>query len=216
MRKGILFLTALIGFFLSSVFPSNYALAQSIYARPDETAYIEQLECPEADFSLLFEDEHQQLAALALRRWFVSEYAMQADWCDLMWNHKEVILLEPFVIRTDMPDDHHLKIFCSSAIASYGLFRGDGDTLYLAQNLDTVGLFEINCEYENGAWLPLSVTRFEDMNGELFPGAGIGTDGFPGLSDELAALIPDWGWSTGSIAERYLVLNQISAEVVDW
>lgn len=198
------------------VFSSNTVFAQSIYAYIDETRYIERLECPKVDFNLLFDDQYQQLAAIALRQWFVSEYAMYEDWCDLMWNHQEVILLEPYIIRIDKQDEDRIKIYCSSAIASYGLFEADDASLYLAQNLDTVGLFEIDYLFENDSWFPLSVKFFDEMNEELFPGSGIGTDGFPGLSDELAALIPNWGWGTNNIAARYLFLSDIPAEVVDW
>lgn len=216
MREIVKITITLTIIFLSLISSINGILAESIYAYKDETKYIDRLECPAVDFALLFDDQFQQLTAVALRQWFISEYALHVDWCDLLWNHREVILLEPYIIRIDKQDEYHVKIFCSSAIASYGLFFASDNSLYLAQNLDTVGLFEINYELNNNIWGLLSVELFDEMNEELYPGAGVGTDGFPGLSDELAALIPNWGWSTNNIAERYLQMSDIPAEVVDW
>ncbi len=46
--------------------------------------------------------------------------------------------------------------------------------------------------------------------------AGVGTDGFPGLSDSLAQEIPDWGLDTFSIAQKYLEFNQLDAEIITW
>ena len=46
--------------------------------------------------------------------------------------------------------------------------------------------------------------------------AGVGIDGFPGLSDSLAQEIPDWGLDTFSIAQKYLEFNQLDAEIITW
>ena len=61
-----------------------------------------------------------------------------------------------------------------------------------------------------------SVHCVENSDEELYPGAGVGTDGIPGLSVNLPQEIPDWRLDTFNIAQRYLEFNKLDAEIIMW
>ena len=152
-----------------------------------------------------------------MRSWFISEYAYLDDWYNVLWEHSTAILLEPYIIKSEYIDESSLTVYCSSAISSYALFEDKDEQLYLAQGYDTVGLFSISFEiYNQSDWFVTSVHCAENSDEELYPGAGVGTDGFPGLSDILAQEIPDWGLDTFNIAQKYLELNKLDAEIITW
>ena len=108
-------------------------------------------------------------------------------------------------------------IYCSSDISSYALFESEDGKLYLSQGLNKTGLFRIYFEiYSQSDWRVISVQLLEENDEELYPGVGIGTDGFPGLSDQLEKEIPEWGLDTYHIAQKYLDLNELDADVIMW
>ena len=58
----------------------------------------------------------------------------------------------------------------------------------------------------------VSVDCLRGEGEELYTGMGIGTDGFPGLTDEFEREIPDWGFDTEHIAQKYLEQCQLMPE----
>ncbi len=192
-------------------------IAETIYAGESNNDFVFQKPCPNCELELLMSDDIQLKVSKALRSWFIAEYAYLDNWYDILWEHTATILLEPYIIQSEHIDESTFMVYCSSAISSYALFEDKNGQPYLAQGYDTVGLFSVSFEiYNQSDWLVTSVHRIENSDEELYPGAGIGTDGFPGLSDNLAQEIPDWGLDTFSMAQKYLKLNKIDAEIITW
>lgn len=189
--------------------------AETVYAGERDHVFSSRKECPSCDYSSIMTDEIQIKTAIALRAWYLSEYAHQNNWYDDIWNHSIVILTEPYIVKTES-DEYSMTIYCSSAISYYGLFEDSDEDLYLTQGDSTEGLFRVSYYiYDQDDWVVTSVHRIEN-NEELYPGSGLGTDGFPGLSDNLASQIPEWGLSAYHIAQRYLEYNNIQAEIIEW
>lgn len=192
-------------------------IAEVIYAGENNYDFISKKPCPTYELDSLMSDDIQTKVSKALRSWFISEYAYLDDWYNVLWEHSTAILLEPYIIKSEYIDESSLTVYCSSAISSYALFEDKDEQLYLAQGYDTVGLFSISFEiYNQSDWFVTSVHCVENSDEELYPGAGVGTDGFPGLSDILAQEIPDWGLDTFNIAQKYLELNKLDAEIITW
>lgn len=189
----------------------------TIYAGASVHKYTMQKACPPFELESSFASNLQAETANALRQWFLFEYAYRIDWYDILWNHSEQILLEPYIIKTEYTDAYELTVYCSSGISTYALLEDTTGEQYLAQGLDAAGLFRVTFDTSiQDDLYALSVHCVTGNDEELFVGAGIGTDGFPGLSDQLAHEIPDWGLDTSCIAEEYLKTNQIDAKVVTW
>lgn len=187
------------------------------YAGASQYEYTTRKPCPSFDMEAAFSNALQAETAKALRQWFFLEYAYRVDWYDILWNHAEQVLLEPYIIKTEYTDDYELMVYCSSAISVYALLEDTTGAQYFAQGMDAVGLFRVCFDTSiQGDMYALSVHRIVGDDEELFVGAGLGTDGFPGLSDQLAPEVPEWGLDTTHIAEKYLETNQLSAEVVAW
>lgn len=192
-------------------------IAETIYAGESNYNFVSKKPCPTYDLDSLMSDDVQIKVSKALRLWFVTEYAYWDDWYNVLWEHAATILLEPYIIKSEYVDESVIVVYCSSAISSYALFEDEDKQQYLAQGYDTVGLFRVSFEISNQSdWLVTSVHRIENLDEELYPGAGIGTDGFPGLSDHLAQEIPDWGLDTFNIAQKYLEFNKMNAEILTW
>ena len=176
--------------------------------------YIELLPCAMVNYDELFEDEFQAKASQGVCRWYISRYTYAEDWYRQFWNHTMVVLTKPTVIKVEEDEHRNTTIYCYAAIASYALFRGDDGALYFPMSsYVTEWLFRvyIDCfgriEY---------VENVLDMDEELYPGAGYGTQGFPGMSDELLERFSNQFEDTTGIAQKYLELNGINATVVDW
>lgn len=211
-RILILFCTTILECFITVA-----GIAEIIYAGENNYRFVSPRICPTYELKSLMSDEIQIKASKALRSWFISEYAYQDDWYNKLWDHTVIILMEPFIIKTEYLDESVCMVYCSSGISSYALFVDEDGQQYFSQGYDTTGLFSISFDVEEQSnWRVTSVRRIEDNDEELYPGSGIGTDGFPGLSDYLAQHIPDWGFDTFDIAKKYLDFYQIDAEILTW
>ena len=187
------------------------------YASLKNVAYIEKLPCPEVQLELLMDDELQARTAEALSRWFIADCAIRKDWYHEFWNRGTVILSEPYIIRVDEDELSDVTVYCFACLSSYSLFRGDDDERYFAQDISDVRLFRVEwAGYDDPTGYLADVHCVSDMDEELYPGAGYGTQDFAGLTDELIAEIPERYWRTGAIAQRYLDLNGIDATIVEW
>lgn len=187
------------------------------YADLEGVAYLEKLPCPEVHLEQLIEDELQARTADALSRWFIAYWSLREDWYHEFWNHETVILTEPYIIRVEEGAYRDVTVYCFACITSFSLFRGDDGERYFAEDLSDVRLFRVKWDgYDDPTRFADDVYCITSMDEELFPGAGYGTQGFPGLTDELIAEIPEQYWWDGGIAQRYLDLNGIDATIVAW
>ena len=204
-----------ISFFISCCV-NTLGLSEEMYAENNDYEYSSRRKCPSYEINKIMDGAFQTKAAIALRSWFISEYAFQNDWYDDLYSNNSVILLEPYIIKCENKGDEFI-IYCSSDISSYALFESEDGKLYLSQGLNKTGLFRIYFEiYSQCDWRVISVQLLEGNDEELYPGVGIGTDGFPGLSDQLEKEIPEWGLDTYHIAQKYLDLNELDADVIMW
>lgn len=192
-------------------------MAEPVYAGESNYNFAYKESCPAYDLDMLMTDRVQIEVSKALRSWFISEYAYADDWYKVLWEHTATILLEPYIIKLEYVDESSFTVYCCSAISSYSLFESESEQRYLAQGYETIGLFRVSFEEDSHSdCRVISVYRIDDIDEELFPGAGVGTDGFPGLSDELATEIPDWGIDTCTIAQKYIEQCKINAEIIMW
>lgn len=192
--------------------------AACIYAVEEEGLSFLRRPCPRYEMEELLTDDIQVKIANALRAWFISEYAFEEDWYDILSANQAVILLEPYIIQKEYGEaESDLTVYCLASISSFARFEGETGQQYLAQGYDTTSLFRVSFEiYDSSDWRTISVYRLSGEGEELYTGAGIGTDGFPGLTDEFEREIPDWGFDTEHIAQKYLEQCQIDAQVVMW
>lgn len=195
---------------------TSSCLAEIVSAGDAIHEYQQLLPCPSVSLSSLLETQEQIDATKALRLWFLRENLLTCDWYDSLWNHNSIILAEPYIIKSETPSENEKILYCASAISSYSLFTNNNGSLFLAEGKDECGLFRLYFSKESGRWEPNRVHILSDMSEELFAGAGIGTEGFPGLSPSLSKLIPNWGFSTDHIAQKYLDNIGISAEIITW
>lgn len=185
------------------------------YAYPEgDIEYTECLPCPVANYEELFSDELHMRTADALRRWFIGYYTLRNDWHYQLWDHMTVILTDPYIIRVEENELGESVVYCFSTLNSYSLFKGDNEKLYFAQDLEFIRLFRVY--FIMNDWWIEDVEYVGNMDEELYPGAGVGTQGFPGLTDELIAEIPDCYWGTEDVARKYLEINGIDAEILSW
>lgn len=191
--------------------------AACIYAVEEEGLSFLRRPCPRYKLEELLTDDIQVKTARALRAWFISEYAFVEDWYDVLSTNQVVILSEPYIIREEYDEwKTGLTVYCAASISSFARFEGEDGRQYLAQGYDVTGLFRISFEtYDSSDWRTASVYRVKEDE-ELYSGAGVGTDGVPGLTDELEREIPEWGFDAEHIARKYLEQCQIDAEVVMW
>lgn len=199
--------------------PLTMARMEVVYKYTQSVDYTDQLECPMASLEELIEDDLQLKAALAMRQWFVGDFLIGDDWYNKVWDHTSVILTEPYIIKTEYgtqrADD--LTIYGFAVISSYGLFRGADGSLYLDEGEQFDGLFRANfLNLVGDDWRLQDVHCLLDMDEELYPGAGCGIEGYPGMTDELDTHIPREAWSTAGIAQKYLDANDIDATIVAW
>ena len=181
------------------------------FARPQDVAYTERLPLPAVNFEDLLSDELHVKTADALRRWFIGYYSLREDWYNQFWDHTTGILTDPYIIRVEQNEWGETTVYCFSTITTYSLFKGDNEKLYFAQNLELISLFRVYFVMDD--WWINNVECVEDMDEELYPGAGLGREGFPGLTDDLMAEIPDHYWGSESIAQKYLEINGIDATI---
>ena len=176
--------------------------------------YVELLPCAEVNFDELLEDEFQSKAAQGVCRWYISEYMYAEDWYRQLWNHTRIVLTEPCVIKVDADEYGNTTIYCYAIIASYALLRGDDGALYFSPtSYVTEWLFRVHLDIFDEIEC---VENVWDMDEELDPGSGCGTEGFPGMSYELYERFSSQFKDTDGIAQRYLDLNGIDATVVNW
>lgn len=174
---------------------------------------------PEASYEDLFEDPVCCLTAKALRQWFITEGCIRNNRLsqyESIWNHDEVILCDPFIIRTETDEDGTVStVYCFSSINTYTLCT-DGNTAWLAaEENEANGLFRIDFDGFDDYYELTEVHRVSGMDEELFPGAGLGADGYPGLSDELNSMIPSSYWGTDRTAQRYADINHLDVTIIN-
>lgn len=219
--KEELWLKTFLSVFCMTIIMSAYTIrgnAACIYAIEEEGLSFLRMSCPKYKMEELMTDDIQVKTASALRAWFISEYAFTEDWYDVLSANQAVILSEPYIIQKEYGEaESDLTVYCLASISSFARFEGETGQQYLAQGYDTTGLFRVSFEiYSPSDWRTVSVGCLRGEDEELYAGAGIGTDGFPGLTDEFEWEIPDWGFDTRHIAQKYLEQCQIDAQVVMW
>ena len=196
--------------------PLSMGIAETSYLPVDDVEYVELLTCPEVDWAQLMDDETQISTAEALTRWFIGDNALRQNWYHQFWDHTAGILTEPYLIKVDGDEYGYRTIYCFADISSFGLLQGDDGALYFTQSEDDIWLFRVSIKNSwDDMWIE-DVYPITDMDEELYPGAGYGTQGFAGLTDELMIEIPDKYWSCIDIAQKYLELNGIDATVIVW
>lgn len=183
------------------------------FARPrGDVSYTERLSLPAADFEALLSDELHVKTADALRRWFIGCYTYREDWYHQLWDHATVILADPYIVKVEQNEWGRATVYCFSTITAYALFKGDDEKLYFAEGAESIYLFRVYFNMDD--WWIKNVECIEDMDEELYPGAGLGREGFPGLTDELMVEIPNEYWGSRSIAQKYLEANGIDAKIM--
>lgn len=100
-----------------------------MYAENNDYEYSSRRKCPSYEINKIMDGAFQTKAAIALRSWFISEYAFQNDWYDDLYSNNSVILLEPYIIKCENKGDEFI-IYCSSDISSYALFESEDGKLY--------------------------------------------------------------------------------------
>lgn len=196
--------------------PLSSGMAEITYSPADDVEYVELLTCPEVDWAQLMDDEIQISTAEALTRWFIGYNALRQNWYQQFWDHTAAILTDPYLIKVNEDQYGCRTVYCFAAINSFGLLQGDDGALYFAQSEDDIWLFRVSIENSGDDLWINDVYPITDMDEELYPGAGYGTQGFAGQTDELMIEIPDRYWSCIDIAQRYLELNGIDATIIVW
>lgn len=174
------------------------------------TTYTGLLPCAEVRFDDLLDEVFQAKAAEGLSLYFINSYSYTGDWYHQLWNHTRVILTEPHIFKAEVDEHNMTTIYCFGTIGSYALLRGDNGSLYFAQDLYTEGLYRVHLYHDEID----SVEWVGNMDEELYPGAGLADEGYPGLTYKLEKQIPDQCWGTAHIAQKYLDFNGIDATVV--
>lgn len=177
----------------------------------------EEFVLPYADYNLLFSDAMQRYAAEALRGYYLSIASYSPDLFDQIWQHKMMILSDPYIFKTEWENEVQATIYCCSALDAYKLVSySDTETKFISYD-NLIGVYRIDISvFEDGEYRIRSVYRLEGLSEELYPGSGVGGDGIPGLSDTLIAEMDGRGFSTQDIAEKYLRINEIHAECEWW
>ncbi|MBO7421877.1 MAG: hypothetical protein J6T99_00630 [Oscillospiraceae bacterium] len=177
---------------------------------------------PEAVYESLFDDQTLCMTAKALRQWFISSGSNQQKRLgqyESIWNHEETILCNPYIIKTEAnPEADELTVYCFSCIDAYSLYGNDSIRWLVKEDNEAVWLFRITfiCDTGDNYYELKEVYPVTGTDEELFPGAGLASDSFPGLSEELSKSIPSDFWSTDQIARKYAASCNIDAEIINW
>ena len=114
-----------------TIYHDESAIAFCIQYQNNDYEYSSRRKCPSYEINKIMDGAFQTKAAIALRSWFISEYAFQNDWYDDLYSNNSVILLEPYIIKCENKGDEFI-IYCSSDISSYALFESEDGKLYLS------------------------------------------------------------------------------------
>lgn len=177
---------------------------------------------PEASYESLFADQTLCMTAKALRQWFISYGSNQQNRLsqyEYIWNHEETILCNPFIIKTEVNSEaDELVVYCFSCINSFSAYDNDKFHYLVKDDNETVGFFRITFIYDaDEKYFELEeVYHLTGIDEELYPGSGIASDSFPGLSEELDRLIPSEFWSTDQIARKYATNCYTDVKIINW
>lgn len=180
---------------------------------------------PYPNYAQLYPNRYERLAAKALRQWFVAEGDIPQNFLtayELTWNHQRIILSDPQIfLANEIKHDEKLVIYCMATINTYSLYQPENSTLKLVllkEDYEQTWLFRIEFDIviDQDEYEFVKVHPVTDMQEELYPGAGFGEDGFPGLSETLKEKLNERCWSADYMAEQYIKMNEINAAIVPW
>ncbi len=171
-------------------------------------------ELPAADYNVLYPDSTIRATAEALRMYYMDSFAYRSELFDDIWNHRRIILSDPYVLKTENMEDGSVMIYCFSTINSYSICKQSDGTNSLNSMDEIIGAFRINIFFFSSDNYEIeSVYQIGDYNEELYSGAGTGVEGIPGLSEIIINQIGDKGFATNIVAQEYLDMNNVVAEI---
>lgn len=180
---------------------------------------------PNPDYAKLYPNRYVRLAAKALRQWFVTEGDLPQNFLtsyEQTWSHQRIILSDPQVFLTnEVKPSEKLVIYCMATINAYSLFQpksSDLKQVLLKEDYEQTWLFriEFNILIDHDEYEFVKVHPITDGHEELYPGAGFGEDGFPGLSEKIKKKLNERCWSADYIAKDYIKINELNAEIIPW
>lgn len=142
-------------------------------------------QCPSIDDAWLTDDEDMLLLMKTLREWYYKDTERE----HLFLNNKYVLLVNPYIFKTDQTDEYK-TIYCTCHFEEYYLYSDDEMNKTLDMGWFSFHAFSVSFDRIDGEWIVSSV-QIPKPDEELVPGWGIGTNGMNGVTDDMIVMIDE-------------------------
>ncbi len=215
MKKTIVMLVVALLYFFSGFvsFPTAHATEENDEFYPEWMIPEDciRINCPSIDDSWFTNDTDMLLLMNALREWYYTTSGKEEHFL----NNECLLIINPYIFQVDNAQQEK-TIYCTSYFDSYLLYsdREMNKTLCLLNS--SFLAISVNFGEKDGQWKVENI-YIPELDEELIPGWGIGTQGMNGVTDEMIVMMSKSHHydRCEDYVQQYLIHTNMTDTIVD-